>query len=164
MNKKKTVLILICSLLFVQPLLLSGCSDGTNESEETKDIIYTSEAYGFELTFPASWEGRFEVEDNKGVGIQLICTAARDDNWPGILCFINRHPAEEFSNDIVPTIELGRRQEPDNNGEMSEVVYALFYASDVNYDPENQDIVDEYYTLNDDLGKVADSFKLIPLE
>jgi len=161
MRKRNIVIFILIIGCFAYSF--SGCSKNQIQGDMTKEngIVYTNDKYGFQITLPESWKDQYVIEDNNGYGITLISKINHNQNCPGVLGFINIDKAEEFNKDIVQTVELGRKTKTGANGEKTEYVYALYYASDVNYDTENPDAVKTYENMTEDLEVIAKSFIFI---
>lgn len=151
--KKQSLFVVIVLLL----MMLWGCANVTQKEA----ITYTNDKYRFTMQIPGSWKGRYFIADNKGVGIALYSQENYDAGWGGYLGVINKVPASEFSDLEVRTLELARAEEVDDKGNVRAYVYALYFASDVNWDIENPALEKEYKQMTQDLDLIADSFELI---
>jgi hypothetical protein len=77
------------------------------------------------------------------------------------LYITNKELAHSYNPDIVKTIELGRVTQKNEEGEDVDYVYALYYASDVQYDPNDPEDISTYEDMSADLEAIMDSFVLI---
>ena len=75
-----------------------------------------------------------------------------ETEWGGILCFIYREDAEEWKEeakgDAIPV-------EYRVLGENDEYVYALYFASDAQYDPEDEERTRIYQEMREDLYRIG---------
>jgi len=109
-------------------------------------VVYENRDLGFAIEFPDTWQNRYSVKANPDDSSGVIV----ETEWGGILCFINRVNAEAWAesvkDDLVPV-------EYRVLGENSEYVYVLYFASDVNYDGEEQARI--YGEMREDLYHIG---------
>lgn len=107
----------------------------------TPGAVYENAAMGFRLTLPVCWEGKYRIQEQEN-------SVRIDDAWGGTLCTIFRSDAAQFAADggedniPVPHRVLGQ------NGQY---VWLMYFASDVQYDPGNQEQTAAYLAMYQDL-------------
>lgn len=107
----------------------------------TPGAVYENASMGFRLTLPACWEGKYRIQEQEN-------SVRIDDAWGGTLCTIFRRDAAQFAADggedsiPVPHRVLGQ------NGQY---VWLMYFASDVQYDPGNQEQTAAYLAMDQDL-------------
>jgi hypothetical protein len=136
---------ILCTTLVIAVCLsvLCGCRQGQGDTSE----VYENQELGFSISFPSTWKGKYAVEANP----QSASGVVVETEWGGILCFIFRETAEEWADsgegDSSPV-------EYRVLGENSDFVYLLYFASDVNYDPEDEEQVETYNEMRNDLYNI----------
>ena len=118
--------------------------------DPSDSVIYENRDLGFAIEFPNTWEDSYSVEANRAHSSGVIVKT----EWGGILCFISRVDTEKWAesvkNDLVPV-------EYRVLGENSEYAYVLYFASDVNYEGEEQAKI--YREMRQDLFHIG--FKIL---
>jgi len=95
------------------------------EFDFTPGEVYENTQYGYRLTLPASWGDDYRlIEEGDSVRV--------DTAWGGTLCSIFVRDAAAFDEERIPVPYrvLGRNDR---------YVYLMYFASDVQYDPSNQE-------------------------
>lgn len=135
---RSMLVFLVCLFVF------QGCTP--NEQPNAAEI-YENQELGFRVEFPNTWKDKYAVEANPQSSSSVIIETA----WGGALCFIFRRTSEEW-------IESGKGEsipvEYKVLGENSDYIFLLYFASDVNYDPENEEQVNTYNEMRDDLYNI----------
>lgn len=116
-------------------------------------VAYENRDLGFRIEFPNNWENRYRVEmTTDGSSGILVKT-----EWGGILCFIYREDAEkwkeEAKGDAIPV-------EYRVLGENDEYIYTLYFASDAQHDPEDEEQTRIYREMREDLYRIG--FEILP--
>ena len=111
-------------------------------------VAYENRDLGFRIEFPDNWENRYRVEETTDGSSGILV----ETEWGGILCFIYREDAEEWKEeakgDAIPV-------EYRVLGENDEYVYALYFASDAQYDPEDEEQTRIYQEMREDLHRIG---------
>ena len=111
-------------------------------------VAYENRDLGFRIEFPDNWENRYRVEATTDGSSGILV----ETEWGGILCFIYREDAEEWKEeakgDAIPV-------EYRVLGENDEYVYALYFASDAQYDPEDEEQTRIYQEMREDLYRIG---------
>lgn len=124
--------------------------------ENVLGYVYKDSTYNFSLEFPKSWEGKYTVNQEEN-GISVCNKANEKAGNGGVIFWINTYPIDDWDSGkigaktSVQNIELGR--------DLFDV-FVLIYASDVQYDINNKELSQEYITMCQDIGLIAQSFKL----
>ena len=128
--------------------MLFGCSPEYSNNSE----VYEDQKLGFAIEFPSTWENKYTIDVNP----QSSSSVVVETTWGGILCYIFRKTSEEW-------VESGKGEsipvEYRVLGENSDYVYLLYFASDVNYNPEDEEQVKTYNEMRDDLYNIK--FKIL---
>lgn len=114
--------------------------------------IYFDE-YGFSITFPSSWDGEFEISKDKNA---LVISSKINEIES--LASIHRYTNTEWKNlnygsDIPVPYDILSQD--------SDLVFALLYTSDVNYNLENESSVKKYEDMIKDLKNKNFSFEIL---
>ena len=109
-------------------------------------VVYENRELGFAIEFPGRWENSYFVEPNpqspSGV---VVCT-----EWGGILCFLSKRDAKEWEESVKNDLIVGAYRVL---GESGDSVYVMYFASDVNYQGEEQTKI--YWEMTEDLYHVG---------
>ncbi len=108
------------------------------------DAVYENPQLGFHMTFPASWEGQYLIEEFED-------SVRIDDAWGGTLCTIFPMDVAQFTaaggedSHPVPCRVLGQDERS---------VWLMYFASDVQYDPSNAEQTAAYLRMYEGLQSV----------
>ena len=122
-------------------------SSGPSEpAVSSGSVVYENRDLGFAIEFPDTWENRYSVEANpeNPSGI-VVCT-----EWGGILCFLSKRDAKEWEESVKNDLIVGAYRVL---GESGDSVYVMYFASDVNYQGEEQTKI--YWEMTEDLYHVG---------
>lgn len=118
-----------------------------NTSDESPK--YENQDLGFSMEFPNSWSDSYTVEANPGD--ESSASVAVYTDWGGRLCSVSRYTLKEWTGSaeggMIPVEYLIL-------GQNDSYVYTLLFASDVQYDPEDEEQVNTYYEMRNDLYNV----------
>lgn len=104
------------------------------EFDFTPGEVYENAQYGYRLTLPACWGDDYRlVEDGDSVRIDTV--------WGGTLCSIFVRAAAAFDEELIPVPYRVLGQD-------AQYVYLMYFASDVQYEPSNQQA---YLSMRQDL-------------
>ncbi len=142
--KKFISLVLALLVMTIFMLSLYGC----NQSKQPMTTeIYENKELAFRVEFPDTWKDNYSVVANPQSSSSVIIETA----WGGILCFIFRQTSEQWAEsgygELVPV-------EYRLLGENGDYVYLLYFASDVQYDHENEEQVNTYEVMRNDLYNI----------
>ena len=109
--------------------------------------IYENQELAFRVEFPDTWKDNYNVVANPQSPSSVII----ETTWGGTLCFIFRRTTESWAEsgygELVPV-------EYRLLGENSDYVYLLYFASDVQYDPDDDEQVNTYEVMREDLYNI----------
>jgi hypothetical protein len=135
-------------------VLLTGCAI----KEESN--VYENAEYGFRIIVPESWAGEYEIEEidySDGSGKNLIISSKV--NSIAYLGFIEKYAAKEWETKLQvegePPVEFLIL------GSNSEIVFVFYFASDVSYDPNDNNSVSKFESMRQDLLDGNFQFEII---
>lgn len=148
MSKKRNLSFIVLMIIVLSLILfsLSGCSKSKNKS------LYINDEYGFSMEFPKSWSGEFEVS-SYDYGLIISSEA----NHITTLAYIHKYTIQEWE-DLDYGAEIPVPYQILE--ESSEVVFALIYPGDINYDIGNENSVKKYEEMTTDLQKENFTFEI----
>lgn len=172
---KKIILVLV---IFVVLTTLSGC--GTRVSEDIKDtgnanqkteitsdksvkcdeITYVNQEYGFSLVFPGYWQDQYTVENVQDVGIRIHHKPTWLKNGSGTLFQITvfYKTKNGWDNQWKGLDEgVGLRKLYDDD----KVIVGFSTPTDVQYILDDKVLNSEYMKMENEVSKIAESFKKI---
>lgn len=182
LKKKQYTIIILGVILLVITLAACGESpSGNGKDTEGRsgvdptgsnvsppgDLVYINEKTGDRILFPESWAGHFLINakendqtDDKVV-VRIYSKKNYDsDEYLGFVFAILRYSMEEFFSgehngffDTVGIAPFATKKEADGK----EFIYILSFANDVQYDPQNEELKDEYHRLSADASLVIQS-------
>ncbi len=118
---------------------------GSGPDSSGNSVVYMNREMGFSVEFPDTWKNRYKVRVNPGDSSSLVIEVSE---WGGTLGFISRETVKEWTEsgkgELIP---VPYRVLAEN----SEYVYILYFPSDANYDVEDEEQVDTYQEMTDDL-------------
>lgn len=148
MLKKRKISVLLVMLVVFSfiTFTLSGCSKTRDSS------LYVNDEYGFNMEFPESWDGEFEINP---YDYGLIISSELNDITT--LAYIHKYTVQEweelnYGKDIPVSYQILE--------ENTEEIFALIYPGDVNYDLENDKSVKRYEEMTSDLQEENFTFEL----
>lgn len=148
MLKKRKISVLLVMLVVFSfiTFTLSGCSKTRDSS------LYVNDEYGFNMEFPESWDGEFEINP---YDYGLIISSELNDITT--LAYIHKYTVQEweelnYGKDIPVPYQILE--------ENTEEIFALIYPGDVNYDLENDKSVKRYEEMTSDLQEENFTFEL----
>lgn len=122
----------------------------------SQPIVYRDGTFGFGLTLPKSWEGRYLVKQ-EGKQIVFYDKATHDAELGGLLFGIDVWPEDAWQTDgeeltrIIRLVKLG---------ESGGKVYAIWTPTDVQYSVDNDQLRRGYLDLFSDVKQIQASFVL----
>jgi hypothetical protein len=143
---------ILCTALVIAVCLsvLCGCRQGQGDTSQ----VYENKELGFSIEFPSTWKGKYAVEANPQSASGVVVEA----EWGGTLCYIFRETAEEWADSMEEDSIIGEYRVL---GENSDSVYVLYFPTDVNYDPEDEEQVETYNEMHDDLYNLNIKFEIL---
>lgn len=147
LKKRKISVLLVMIVVFsFITFTLSGCSKTRDSS------LYVNDEYGFNMEFPESWDGEFEINP---YDYGLIISSELNDITT--LAYIHKYTVQEweelnYGKDIPVSYQILE--------ENTEEIFALIYPGDVNYDLENDKSVKRYEEMTSDLQEENFTFEL----
>ena len=137
---------IICLALVIAISLFTfqGCIP---EKQFVTTEIYENQELTFRVEFPRTWKDKYSVVANPHSPESVIIQTT----WGGTLGYIFRKTSEEW-NSSGKGEEIPIEYKVLN--ESSVYIYLLYFASDVNYDPENEEQVDIYIEMRKELYNI----------
>lgn len=147
LKKRKLSVFLVMIVIFsFITFTLSGCSKTEGSSK------YVNEEYGFNMEFPESWSGEFEI---KPYDYGLIISS--ELNNITTLAYIHQYTIKEWKELNYGTdLPVPYQILEENNEE----AFVLIYPGDVNYDIKNKKSVKKYEEMILDLQDENFTFEL----
>jgi hypothetical protein len=128
------------------------------EKYDDKRIVYTNDKYHFKIKLPKNrWEGKYEVKettDSRADGFAFIDKA--NTVYSGFVFGITVWNKEDWeisapsSHDVGYIVELGRK---------GDKVFTLSTPGDVNYDPNDAKLTEEYASMRKDVDDILTTFE-----
>lgn len=118
--------------------------------------IYEDDIYNYSIKIPKSWEGLYSISKEEN-DIKVCSKSNEEAGKGGVLFRIKVLPKEQFDNmkeDILNPVQKSELERDEEN------VYVLLYASDIQYDLENEKLMQEYIDMSKDIGLITESFEL----
>ncbi|WP_019119648.1 hypothetical protein [Brevibacillus massiliensis] len=137
-------------LAFLSLCFLQACMPGGDDSQS---IRYENTSHHFTLQLPASWEGKYEVDEAESA-ITFSSTA----NQPGGVLFqIRMWTKEKWREDGE---ELSKIIHIAKIGESEDKIFSFSTPTDVQYIPDDEAKKQEYFTMFDDIENIKASFEI----
>ncbi|GGA14956.1 hypothetical protein GCM10008018_69800 [Paenibacillus marchantiophytorum] len=127
----------------------------------TPSIVYENTKYNFTLRLPKSWEGKFDVEERVG----------ESEAWPDSYNFIDK--ANKGYGGVIFTITIWTKEDWIKNGpslivvgqiykigEDGDKVFTLAPPGDVEYNPHDEMLKAEFFSMYDHINTIKTTFKL----
>jgi len=128
---------------------------------EAPSIVYENTKYNFTLRLPKSWEGKYDVEERVG----------ESEAWPNSYNFIDK--ANKGYGGVIFTITIWSKEDWINNGpsligvgqiykigEDGDKVFTLAPPGDVEYNPHDEMLKAEFFSMYDHINTIKTTFKL----
>lgn len=149
-KSRKTWLIIILVLLVIIVAVLSV--NGKNKDDK---YTYENGKYGFKLELPIEWKDKVLISDGDYDDSVLFFVIKIDGSQGGHLFSINRETGELITEEDVKQSPIPSKLLMHANG----YTYYATFPSDVQYDPEKKDEMENYNSMNSKVEGVLKSIK-----
>ncbi|MCR8644323.1 copper amine oxidase N-terminal domain-containing protein [Paenibacillus sp. N1-5-1-14] len=124
--------------------------------------LYQSEALKFRLILPSYFEGKYEVVEQTQESLPSASSVhffnkANKAGFGGLLFTISTRSKESWNADVENGMTGSHQFKV---GEKGDQIYVFSTPSDVQYDPANSELKEEYLALSKSLTWIRTSFKL----
>ncbi|MFM1654200.1 methyltransferase [Brevibacillus sp. B_LB10_24] len=129
---------------------LQACANSSGDAQTT---LYENTSYHFTLQLPASWEGKYDVDETDSA-ITFSSTA----NKPGgVLLQIGiwtKEKWKEEGEELTQIIHIAKI------GETEDKIFSFSTPTDVQYIPDDEAKKQEYLRMTEDIEKIKASFEI----
>jgi hypothetical protein len=154
-KRKGAIAVLVIIIILSAVGMCISCT--RDIEEENNNLIYSSNHLGFELAFPKDWEGRYVVEESDYY-IRVHSKKIKDNTaFPGLLFSIVRLTGELITEEDIAQSPAPERIIQKGNG----YTFILRMPSDVQYPTENEEMMNEYKSMEKDVINIAGGISLI---
>jgi hypothetical protein len=154
-KSNSTVVVLVIISILSAVVLCTSCTPDVEK--EINNITYSNNDLGFELSFPEDWDGKYFIEESD----KSICVYSKkikeNTGLPGLLFSIVRLTGELITEEDIAQSPSPERIIQKGNG----YTFILRIPSDVQYPPDNEEMFDEYKSMEKDVRTIAESILLI---
>lgn len=150
------------SLLLILPLLISlqpligNASAKKGAASASDSILYQNKEWGFSLTLPGSWEGKYAILKSEYGDYELVHKKTREKELGGRICSIGRRIGENLTQS-----HLDQSPYPEKILHVEKGwTFVLSYPGDVQASMVNETWRKEYAAIAKDWEKVQKTFRL----
>lgn len=129
---------------------------------EAPSIVYENTKYNFTLRLPKSWEGKYEVVDTVSPSsifesFGFFDKANKEAGWGGLVFSISVWTKEDWIKNGPSAIGVGQIYKI---GEAGDKVFTLAPPGDVEYNPHDEMLKAEFFSMYDHINTIKTTFKL----
>ncbi len=146
-RRARVALLLAAAVL----LMVCGCAVGAAAAGAVRQETVTLDGLGLTLILPDQWKGKYGVDEN---GLYVKSIHESEGAWSGsgylfwIVKFREEPMTPEEAAASAPVTDY-RYLMATNSG-----TYLLYYASDLQYDPSNEEQTEEYETMMSEISQI----------
>ncbi|MEF2966705.1 S-layer homology domain-containing protein [Paenibacillus sp. M1] len=144
--------------------LLQPCSSVKQlYNRDENVIVYRNNSFHFTLSLPVSWKEKYEVMDStrrEAPNHHNFHFINKSSTSSGILFTLSVWPEESWqsnSNNMIENIPVIKKL-----GELEGNVYFFHLPTDVQYDPNDENDVQNFNSMFEDVKTIISSFELLP--
>ncbi|KRE83047.1 hypothetical protein ASG89_13015 [Paenibacillus sp. Soil766] len=126
---------------------------------DVPSMIYHNSQYRFTLHVPSSWEGKYEVEEQRDEAsefVNYLFINKANKAFGGVLFSISIWTKEDWLANGPTTKGIGQVYKL---GEDENHVFLLFPPGDVEYNPHDEELAAEFLSMADQISTIRRSFK-----
>jgi hypothetical protein len=127
------------------------------ESSTEDSLTYTNHELGIEIEFPETWKGKYIVQKFENSIEVLSKKVNEESNFQGMLFTIKREVGELITEEDLNQSPVNEKIIGKNKG----YTYILRLPSDVQYLPDNQNLTEEYKSMNSKINEIVEKTKFI---
>jgi len=127
------------------------------ESSTEDSLTYTNHELGIEIEFPETWEDKYIVEKFENSIEVLNKKINEESDFQGMLFTIKREVGELITEEDINQSPVNEKIIGKNKG----YTYILRLPSDVQYPPENENLSEEYKSMNNKINEIVEKTKFI---
>src|SRR6056297_1037843 len=127
------------------------------ESSTQDSLTYTNHELDIEIEFPETWKDKYIIDEFEN-SIEILSKKVNEgSDFQGVLFNIRREVGELITEEDLNQSPVNEKIIGKNKG----YTYILRLPSDVQYPPDNQELTEEYKSMNSKINEIVEKTKFI---